>query len=183
MNNCFVSLQWRHNGRNGVSNHQSRDCLLNRLFRRRSKKTSKLRVAGLCAGNSPVTGEFPAQIASSAENVSIWWRHHVNCVTGKLGRPGSCPCCYDIYEGSGSHHPFIRIWPRCPSSSYYSSRERYAGRYVEPFQRVPNDAKCISTRMYSVVYGMILVRDFNSSPLGQNGRHSTEAMFKGIFLN
>ena len=36
------------------------------------KKTSKLRVAGLCAGNSPVTGEFPAQMASNAENVSIW---------------------------------------------------------------------------------------------------------------
>ena len=44
--------------------------------RRRSKKTPKLRVTGLCEGNSPVTGEFPAQRASNAENVSIWWRHH-----------------------------------------------------------------------------------------------------------
>ena len=51
--------------------------MINRLFKRRSKKTSKLRVTGLCAGNSPVTGEFPAQMASNAENVSIWWRHHV----------------------------------------------------------------------------------------------------------
>ena len=42
------------------------------------KKTSKLRVTGLCVGNSPVTGEFPAQRASNAENVSIWWRHHVS---------------------------------------------------------------------------------------------------------
>ena len=49
---------------------------LNCLFRRKSKKTSKLRVTGLCAGNSPVTGEFPAKRASNAENVSIWWRHH-----------------------------------------------------------------------------------------------------------
>ena len=40
------------------------------------KKTSKLRVTGLCVGSSPVTGEFPAQMASNAENVSIWWRHH-----------------------------------------------------------------------------------------------------------
>ena len=46
--------------------------------RRRSKKTSKLRVTGLCEGNSPVTGEFPAQRASNAENVSILWRHHAN---------------------------------------------------------------------------------------------------------
>ena len=40
------------------------------------KKTLKLRVTGLCAGNSPVTGEFPAQMTSNAENVPIWWRHH-----------------------------------------------------------------------------------------------------------
>ena len=65
------SLQWRHNDHDGVSNHQPRDCLFNRLFRRRSKKTPKLRVTALCAGNSPVTGEFPAQKASDTENVSI----------------------------------------------------------------------------------------------------------------
>ena len=69
-------LQWRHNGRERVSNHQPHDCLLNHLFSPRWKKTSKLRVTGLCAGNSPVTGEFPAQMASDAENVSIWWCHH-----------------------------------------------------------------------------------------------------------
>ena len=40
------------------------------------KKTPKLSVTGLCAGNSPGTGEFHAQMASKAENVSIWWRHH-----------------------------------------------------------------------------------------------------------
>ena len=38
----------------------------------------KLHVTGLCVGNSPVTGEFPAQRTSNAENVSIWWRHHVD---------------------------------------------------------------------------------------------------------
>ena len=40
------------------------------------RNTSKLRVTGLCAGNSTGTGEFPAQMVSCAENVSIWWRHH-----------------------------------------------------------------------------------------------------------
>ena len=49
----LCSLLWRHNGHDSVSNHQPCGCLLNRLFRRRSKKTSKLRVTGLCAGNSP----------------------------------------------------------------------------------------------------------------------------------
>ena len=79
------SLHWRHNGHDSVANHQSRDCLLNRLFRRISKKSSKFCITGLCAGNSPGTGEFPAQIASNAENVSIWWRHHVKRPDG----PGS----------------------------------------------------------------------------------------------
>ena len=32
--------------------------LLNRLFRRRSKKTSKVHVTGLCEGNLPVTGDL-----------------------------------------------------------------------------------------------------------------------------
>ena len=70
------TLQWRHNGHDNVSNHQPHDCSLNRLFRPRSKKTSKLPVTVLCVGNSPGTDEFPAQMASNAENVSIWWRHH-----------------------------------------------------------------------------------------------------------
>ena len=65
---------WRHDERDGVSNNQPHDCLFNRLSRRRSKKISKLRATGLCEGNSPVTGEFPAQKASNAENVFIWWR-------------------------------------------------------------------------------------------------------------
>ena len=73
---CFVSLQWRHYGYDSVSNHQHHECLLNRLFRRRSKKTSKLRVTGPREGNSLGANEFPAQKASNAQNVSIWWRHH-----------------------------------------------------------------------------------------------------------
>ena len=63
----LLPLQWRHNDRVGVSNHRRLDCLLNRSFRPRSKKTSKLRVTGLCEGNSPVAGEFPAQRARNAK--------------------------------------------------------------------------------------------------------------------
>ena len=47
----IASSRWRHNGRDGVSNHQPHDCLLNRLLRRKSKKARKLYVTGLCAGN------------------------------------------------------------------------------------------------------------------------------------
>ena len=87
------TLQLRHNGHDDVSNHQPHDCLFNRIFRRRSKNTctSKLRVTGLCAGNSPVTGEFPAPMVSNAENVSIRWRHDastkLNPFTSRNGHP------------------------------------------------------------------------------------------------
>ena len=86
------SLHWHHNGQDIISNDQPHDCLPNRFFRRRSKKVSKLHVSGLCAGNSPETGEFPAQMASNAENVSIWWRHHAglmhhSIVTSASQRP------------------------------------------------------------------------------------------------
>ena len=45
------TLKWRPNKSDGISNHQPHDCLLNLLFGRWSKKTSKLRVTGLCEGN------------------------------------------------------------------------------------------------------------------------------------
>ena len=57
--NNFVSLQWCHNERNGVWNHRRLDCLLNRLFRRKSKKSSKLRVTSLCEGNPPLPVDSP----------------------------------------------------------------------------------------------------------------------------
>ena len=57
----------------GVSIVCSNVCSSGRI----SKKTSKLRVTGLCEGNPPVTC-VPPQRASNAEKVSIWWYHHVN---------------------------------------------------------------------------------------------------------
>ena len=60
-----TTLRWRHNGRNGVAKQQPHDCIINRLFRRRSKKTSKVRVTGLCVGNSPGT-----------VGMAPWWHGH-----------------------------------------------------------------------------------------------------------
>ena len=62
-----IPLRKRLNERDGVSTHKPNEFLLNIL---------KLRVTGLCEGNSPVTCEFPAQKASNTESASIWWRHH-----------------------------------------------------------------------------------------------------------
>ena len=110
-----VALHWRHNEHDDVSNHQLHHCLLNRLFGSRSKKTSKLRVTGLCAGNSPETGEFPAQMARNAENVSISWWYHGNqwrCVVAKmisnntsLLRPGIQPRCWYANQQKYSQVP------------------------------------------------------------------------------
>ena len=61
---CYLySIQmtkWRHNGGVGVLNHRCLDGLLKRLFRRRSKKRSKLRITGLCEGTLPMTSGFPS---------------------------------------------------------------------------------------------------------------------------
>ena len=72
----IMTLHWRHNKCDVVSNQQRLDCLFKRLFRRRSKRTSRLCVTGLCECNSPVTCGFPSQRASNAEIVSVRWRHH-----------------------------------------------------------------------------------------------------------
>ena len=80
-----LPLHWRHNEHDGVSNHRRLYCLLNSVFRRRSQKTSKLCVTGPCEDNSQVIGEFPAQRASNAENVSIWWRGHIFDIAATVG--------------------------------------------------------------------------------------------------
>ena len=48
------------------------------------KKNQSFMLLAFFAGNSPVTGEFPAQMASNAEKVSIWWCHHVSRSYQKL---------------------------------------------------------------------------------------------------
>ena len=70
---CIRTLQWRHNDHDGVSNHQPNHCLLNLLFGCRLKKTSKLRVTGLCAGNSPVNSPHKWPVT---RKMFPWWHHH-----------------------------------------------------------------------------------------------------------
>ena len=92
MDYCFpwYPLRWRHNDHAGVSNHQPHGCLLNRLFRRKSKKTSKLRVTGLCAGNSPgdrwisrtngqLRGKCFHLMTSSCVRCHFIWTIHSSC--------------------------------------------------------------------------------------------------------
>ena len=72
----LLTLQWRQNERYGVSNQRHVDCFFNRLLRHSWNNTSKLCLTGLCDGNRRVTGGFPPQRTSNAENVCFWLRHH-----------------------------------------------------------------------------------------------------------
>ena len=67
------SFHWRHNDRGGVSDHQPCDCLLSCSFRRRSKKTLKLRVTGLCAGNSPHKGPVTRKMFPFDDVIMRYW--------------------------------------------------------------------------------------------------------------
>ena len=117
----------------GVSNHQPHHCLLNRSFRRRSKKTSKLRVTGLCAGNSPVTGELPAQRASNAENVSICWRHHESpWYPRKELAIGS----YWYFRNHFSHRVFKDFYTNCLSYRYRNSHHQDRTRPFYIYDRI-----------------------------------------------
>ena len=132
-NSIRLPLQWRHNEGGGVSNHRRLDCLLNSLFRRRSKKTSKPRVTGLCEGNSPVTGEFPAQRTSNAENVSIWWRH-------------------DEAETNGRHFPddvFKYIFFN--ENVWISINLKISPKFV-PKRRIGSDNGLASTRRQAIIW-------------------------------
>ena len=82
------SLQWRHNGYDGVSNRRRPVCLISRLFMRISKKTSKLRVTGLCEENPPVAGWLPSQRAINAENFPF-----DDVIVSTLLVPGCCGIC------------------------------------------------------------------------------------------
>ena len=114
------SSRWRHNG----LDHQPHDCLLSRLFRRRSKKASKLRVTGLCAGNWPGTGEFSTEMVSYAENVSISWRHHGYLDFGQSGvirdpAISQHPEAFGVVKVSGNGE-ILESWmtPLWPKSRY-----------------------------------------------------------------
>ena len=107
-------LQWRHNERDGVSNHWRLDGLLSRLFRRRAKKTLKLRVTSPCVVNSLVTGEYPSQRATNTENVTILWRHHVTChswfrevVMAIIVKSSGH---YPLYPSTYHGHPMSQSW-------------------------------------------------------------------------
>ena len=102
-----VSLETRHNERDGIWNHRC----LNRLFRYRSKKTSQLPVTGLCEGNSPVTGEFPPKRASNVENDSIWRRHRA--LSNVVARINAVSVMVRIFPDGSLDNHLILVYAPC----------------------------------------------------------------------
>ena len=103
------SLQWRHNGRDGVSDHQPYHCLLNRLFMRRSKKTSNSASLAFVRGINRRPVNSPQKWPVTQKKVSIWWHHHdwnpskqqgsgrnisYNRLTTQIGTPNTHTCKY-----------------------------------------------------------------------------------------
>ena len=145
-----MTSQWA----DSVSNHQPHHCLISRLFGCWSTKTSKLRVTGLCAGNSPWTGEFPAQMASYAENVSIWWRHHESAWCARIFHEISCAILNDVTwsaktrsrsltnpPGQNGHH----LWQTTISNGFFLSDRnsiRISLKFV-PYSPISNNSALV----------------------------------------
>ena len=74
----FYPLRWRHNGRDSVSNHQPHDSWFTQPFiQMQIKENIKAPRHWPLCWEFTVDRWIPAQMASNAGNVSIWWRHHV----------------------------------------------------------------------------------------------------------
>ena len=90
-----LPLQWRHNERHGISIVCSAVC-----SGAHQRKTSKLRLTGLCEGGPSVTGGFPSQMASNAESISVWARLHVHQMSN--------PWCAEF--ALKKHNTYMQSW-------------------------------------------------------------------------
>ena len=138
-----MASPWRHNDHNGVSNHQPHGCLLSRLFRRRSRKTSKLRITGLCAGNSP--GPVNSHKSHVPHGVSIQSLlsdfDKPNTLAAIMLLPEACNVCHrnlcslvyrargDLIQPSGWPDPLISfLFDLCVRNSIYITLN-YGGNF------------------------------------------------------
>ena len=123
------SLHWHHNGRDGVSNHQTHDYIFNRLFRRISKKTYKPRVTGLCVGNSPVTSEFSAQMVSNAKMfpfddvIMLTAAMQIFCSCYHLSQPINCDASWRDLRIFVPYSVAYRGWSGHGNSGYESTKK------------------------------------------------------------
>ena len=157
-------LHWRHNDHGGVSNHQPHGCLLNRLFRRRSKKTSKLRITGLCADNSPGIA-IPGKTVFLIETPPWWSFHYGECDT-KTGSIIPC-CCIPkkpfAVSNAQLHCRILLKWDYCLWSFQIFFRHNFHWMYVSIIRSVWADVLYQAKRVLRmVILFPDLSRDFKS---------------------
>ena len=144
MRGNLFPLQWRHNDHDTVSNHQPHGCLLNRLFRRRSKKRSKLLVTGLCVGNSPgpvnsphkwpVTRKmFPfddvimhwrvvCHVVKRLLRLSLWRSRHMRIDVSQFTVTGHCAKAYQA--NTKRHQTYITPVPPPPPPKKTTTKQQ-----------------------------------------------------------
>ena len=88
----------------GVSNVYSTVC--SDVDQRKHQSSASLAFVG---GNSPVTGEFPAQRDSNAENVFIWWRHHGLMFSKRLPHDASIQALLQPVENRRAK-AYVTMW-------------------------------------------------------------------------
>ena len=123
-----LKLRWRHNGHGGVSNHRPHHCLLDRLFGCRSKNTSKLRVPGLCVGNSPGNSPHKWPVTRKMfpfDDVTMFRYLPCRCnvtimvnviIVARLKEPRDHNV--GILENKSTLLTISRLWRNCGPSSY-----------------------------------------------------------------
>ena len=179
-------LHWRHNERDGASNHQPYECSLNCLFRRRSKKASKLRVTGLCAGNSPVlvnsTHKRPVtRKMFPFDDIII----HLSVVLHRVPKPLFCITSLKII--------LLKLLPHLPVDIHpiLASRIRSASFCVLKLRRCfSSTSHCVPSQhplaavWLNAIYRRFPVTGYWHVTFGpiQNGIQFTAPIFKLIFL-
>ena len=145
----------------GWLNYLPLQCLLDCWFKQRSKKTSKLRYTGLCVGNSPVTGEFPAQKASNAENVSIWWRHHeshkpeTDCNSSTIQYRWEVPQSLFGSTHKQQHQPWLV--PHWDSNYSHQNRTVKQSSQTMPFHAPVPPRQAVSTERRSHIWNLLIM--------------------------
>ena len=140
----IATLLWRHNGRDGVSNHQPQ------FIQAQIKENIKApRHWPLCR---EFTGNqwFPAQMASNTENVSIWWHHHeFSCYASPLKPTSDCKisshfCIFVIqnflqwFHGDTQIFHFRRTYPASKCDPGNKTRLHINTLWAESFRENKN---------------------------------------------
>ena len=136
-----ITLQWRHNGCDGISNYQPHDCLLYRLFRRRSKKISKLHVTGLCAGihrwlvNSPHKWPVMRKMFPFDDVIMIFphWDPSLRKIDTRLSRIVNVTECCSQFSYSDHYKILYMAWQLCCHGMY--KHLLWSGRHQQNYSK------------------------------------------------